>query len=140
MKLLWVVYEVEFTVISCSLNDSYKLIKCKKVGLLQMKVGITTMCESFAYANKLASNIFPKLGNRIGLQWYLQNIWKLAIENIIVWFMQLNWSITLFPKYVIELTNVKSNQSYMSNVNYDIFCEAKNIFRIDLRICNSMNS
>ena len=37
MKLLWVVYEVESTVIGCSLNDNYKLIECKKVGLQQVK-------------------------------------------------------------------------------------------------------
>ena len=74
MKLLLVVYEVEFTVINCSLNDSYKIIKGKKVGLRQMKVGITTICESLAYANKLASNIFRKLSNRIIFECYLQNI------------------------------------------------------------------
>ena len=34
----------------------------------------------------------------------------------------------------------KSYQSYMDNVNYDIYCQAKYMLNIDLKSANSMNS
>ena len=75
MKLLWVVYEVESTVIGCSFNDNNKLIECIKVGLQQMKFKMTSICECLFYANKLASKtmskiLSPKMYDVILTKWY----------------------------------------------------------------------
>ena len=55
-----------------------------------------------------------------------------------VWFIPINWPTILFSKYVIELANNKSKQSYMANVNYDISYKAKYMWKNDWKICSSL--